>query len=128
MSSRAAPPNGLDLGALPLETARRLVAADFCTGLRTARAAYELSRAILVVRLHRREPQHRGIVRLHFHPAGVPAFAENAVDTRQVVAGHIEQEMMLKMIVHVIRRDEQALEDIRARGTRIAQRIGAIGN
>src|SRR5437660_674772 len=59
------------LGGSPLETACRLVAADFCSGLRTAHAAHELSRAILAVWLRGGEPQHGDIVRLHFHPAGV---------------------------------------------------------
>ena len=54
------------------------------------------------------------------------AARENRMNARQVVAGHIEQQMMLEMIVDVIGRNEQSLEKARARGARVAQRIVAV--
>src|SRR5262249_4185765 len=93
-----------------LEAACGLIAGNLGAGLRAAHAAHEFARSVLAVGPGGREPEHRSIVRLHFHPLRMPAFAENAVDSRQVVTGHIEQQMMLEVIVHVIRRDEQPLE------------------
>ena len=49
------------------------------------------------------------------------------MDTRQVVAGHVEQQVMLEVIVDVVRRDEQPLEQVRVRGAGVAQRIGVSG-
>ena len=46
----------------------------------------------------------------------------------QLVARHVEQQMMFEVIVHVVGRDEQPLQEIRLCGARIAQRIVAVGN
>ena len=99
-----------------------------CAGLRTARVVDDLAGTVLRVRLRGREPQHRRIARLHFHAPGMPARARDAVHARQVVAGHVEQQMMLEVVVHVVRRDEQPLEKIGARGARVAQGIVAVGH
>ena len=45
------------------------------------------------------------------------------MDARQVVAGHVEQQMMLEVIVDVVGRDEQPLEEIGVRGAGVAQGI-----
>src|SRR5215216_8156931 len=87
----------------PLESACRLIAANLFPGSRAARAAHQLAGAILVVRLGGRQPQHGGVTGLHLHAVRISTFAENAVDARQVVAGYVEQQMMLKVIVDVIR-------------------------
>src|SRR5215813_3049250 len=73
-----------------LETTCPLVGADFTTSLRAAHAAYELPRLVLMVRFGGRKPQHGGVARLHFHPACVAACMEDAMNRRQIVAGHIE--------------------------------------
>src|SRR4051794_21681952 len=94
-----------------LKTARRLIAADIRAGPCTTGGTDQLSRSIFVARPGSGEPQDRCIVRLHFHAPAMDAFRKNAVDTPQIVARHVEQQVMLKVIVHVIRRDEQALQE-----------------
>ena len=47
---------------------------------------------------------------------------------RQVVTGDVEQQMMLEMVVHVIRSDEETLEEARMRGACIAQGIAGVGH
>ena len=101
-----------------LEAARRLIGADLGAGPRPAGAVHQLPRTIVPVRLRRREPQHGHVIWLHFHPPRIPAFAEDAVNARQVVARHIEQQMVLEMVVHVIGRDEQPLKEAGAGGAR----------
>src|SRR4051794_30770420 len=99
-----------------LETAALLVLANRFARLRTPQTADQVARTVLRVGLGGGKPQHRPVAGLQLHARSKPAFAENAVDARQVVAGDIEQQMMLEMVVHVIRRDEQPLEEIGARG------------
>jgi len=60
--------------------------------------------------------------------AGKPASAEDAVHARQVVTGDVEQQMMFEVVVDVIGRDEQPLEEMRARGAGVAQRIVTVGH
>src|SRR3954449_1452135 len=121
MSSRAAVSPGLGIGANSLEAARLLVAADLFAGAGAACAARDMSRPILMVGLGGGEPHHGGVVRLHLHAIRVTAFRENAMDARKIVTGHVEQQMMFKMVVDVIGRDEQPLEKICARGAGVAQ-------
>src|ERR1700730_12378463 len=124
MSSRRLPPRG----GSGLETAGPLVATHGLPGPRPPQAVHELARAIVAVGLCGRKPQHGSIARLYLHAAGKPALAENAVHARQIVAGDVEQEMMFEVVVDVVRRDEQPLEDIGARGAGVAQGIVRVGH
>src|SRR5437879_5914891 len=111
-----------------LEAARLLVAANLFPGPGAACAAYDVARPVLVVRPGGGKPQHGGVVRLHLHAIRIPAFTEYAVDARKIVTGHVEQQMMLEVVVDVIGCDEQPLEKIRARGAGVAQGIVRVWN
>ena len=52
----------------------------------------------------------------------------DVVDARQVVARHVEQQVMLEMIVDVVRRDEQPLQHVGAGCPGVAQGIIAVGH
>ena len=104
-----------------LEAARLLVAANLFSGPGAACAAHDVTRPVLMVWPRSRQPEHGGVVGLHLHAIRIPAFTEYAVDTRKIVAGHVEQQMMLEVIVDVVRRNEQPFEEIRMRGAGVAQ-------
>src|SRR5436190_10658929 len=129
MSSRGAESPGLAQAPdRSIEAARLLVAANLFPGPGAACAAHDVARPVLIVWPHSRQPQHGGVIGLHFHAIRIPAFTEYAVDTRQVVAGHVKQQVMLEVVVDVIGCDEQPLEKIRVRGAGVAQGIAGVGN
>ena len=97
-------------------------------GARPPHIAHQRPGPVLIGRLCGSKPQHRQIVRLHFHAGRVLAAGEDLVNARQVVAGHVEQQMMFEMVIHIIGRDEQPLEKAGARGAGVAQRIAAVGH
>src|SRR4051812_2335056 len=112
-----------DASSAQLKAACRLVATERCAAPGPARGAYQSAGAILVVWLGCREPQHREVTRLHFHSLAMTTCAEDAVQARQTVAGHVKQQMMFEVIVHIIRRDKQPLQKARVRRPRVPQRI-----
>src|ERR1700704_1888564 len=84
-----------------LKPGRDLIVVDGYAGPGTRNFTPELARPVLVCGLRGRKPQHGGVVRLHLHPCSMRATREDAVNAWQVVAGPIEQQMMLEMIVDV---------------------------
>ncbi len=111
-----------------LESAGGLVNANLGASPGTPRAIHKLAAAVVGIGPRGRKPQHGGIARLDLHSAGEAAVAQDAVHKREVVAGHIEQQVMLQVIVHVIWCDEQPLQQIGPGRAGVAQGIVAVGN
>src|SRR6266576_3570190 len=78
-----------------LKPGRDLIVVDSYAGPGTPNVTHERARPVLVGGLRGRKPQHGCIVRLHLHPCRMRAAREDLVNARQVVAGHIEHQMML---------------------------------
>ena len=89
---------------LGLETRERLILVN-PRAIADARALLTMAPGRSSASLVGGEPQHLQIAAVHFHASGVRSH-QDRVQPRQIVAGHIEQQVMLEVVIDEIGRDE----------------------